>query len=640
MTVQFRIDALTLDTTEGEVGYQFTSDLTVLAGPTGVGKTTLLELIKFGFGGDARLAPVAVEHVEAVSLDVTLGDEKLRLTRSLDQAKRKTARVTDLVTLERQPDHNVGNEQPSLNTLLLRCLGLPDDMRAAAGGNSVREGNRITFNDILTYLYIPQYEINRDIARSQDSYLEPKRRAVFELLFGLTDANILAMRSRINKLKAKIDSAEKEHSTVVEFLRASGTTARSEAVETGEQARANQEAAERELGALREEIEPIADRETQVVRDLLAEAERALADVRTANVDLNRRQAEYMAERRRVQGDLDRLDRMRTAGERLADIEFTVCPRCMQSLERHIPAGACRLCLQADTVVDTGQIDQYEVRQLASQLTEMEDQLRALDTQQAVLIRAIGDRERLIEHLSSTLETRTAERVTPRLQAFSDASQRLATARTQQELLEATLRQWDRVADLENAADTLRGEREQLKGQLKRATAQLEERRTRIVDEISEEFASTVAAVGIPGVQTASVDKDKYLPFLNGKIFSQVVQVGGGMATATQVAYWSSLLAIALRNHDTNYPAFLLLDSPRLALNTAEKLTAALYRRLVTQADANPGRVQFIIADNELPDSYRGHYAQVDFNYLHPTVATIEHPGESEVVTIDDLHDE
>lgn len=307
---------------------------------------------------------------------------------------------------------------------------------------------------------------------------------------------------------------------------------------------------------MREAIEPVADRETKVVRDLLAEAERDLADTRAAEVALIRRQAEYAAERRRVQGDLDRLGRMREAGERLADIEFTVCPRCMQSLERHTPAGACRLCLQPDPVAPTEQLEQYEVRQLASQLIEMDDQLDALNVQGEALTRAIGDREQLIDHLSRALETRTAERVTPRLQAFSDVSKRLATAKTQQEHLEATLRQWDRVADLANSVDVLRAEREQLKGQLKRAVAQLEERRARIVGEISEEFAGIVEAICIPSVETASVHREKYLPVINGKIFFHVVQVGGGVTTAIQVAYWSSLLAVALRNHDTNYPAF------------------------------------------------------------------------------------
>jgi hypothetical protein len=58
---------------------------------------------------------------------------------------------------------------------------------------------------------------------------------------------------------------------------------------------------------------------------------------------------------------------------------------------------------------------------------------------------------------------------------------------------------------------------------------------------------------------------------------------------------------VALRRGDTHYPVLLIIDSPRLALNTAEDLSAALYRRLVTIADASPGQVQFLIADNQLP---------------------------------------
>ena len=297
MTIRFRIDALDLATTKGMCEYRFTSDLTVLARARLVsGKTTLLELIKFAFGGDAILAPVAVENVESVTLRVQIGDERLELTRSLDSAKRVTVRVTDLITRERLPDHRLDGKQPSLNTLLLRCLGLRDDLRAAAGGTSTRAGYRITFADILTYLYIPQSQINRDIAHSQDSYREPKRKTVFELLFGLVDTDILELRSQISSLRGEITEAETRHATVVQFLHDSGTASRQEALEAQQRAQQALAAAERELADLREAVDPVMDRQTQTLRDLLTQAEHGLAASRAAVQDLTRRQARVVAE--------------------------------------------------------------------------------------------------------------------------------------------------------------------------------------------------------------------------------------------------------------------------------------------------------------------------------------------------------
>lgn len=281
MTNKFRIDAIRLETTNGQVKYNFPSDLTVLAGRTGVGKTTLLELIKFGLGGNGLLADVVREHVNDVILDVTIGSSRLRILRSIDSNKAKVARVFDLVTQERLPDHFIdAGRQPSLNSLLLNSLGLPDDMRAAAQGASSRQGSRISFSDIFSSLYIPQSAINRDIAHSTESYREPTRKAVFEILFGLTDPEILGLRSDVNLLNGTIKEAEKEHETVLAFLRDSNTARREEADQAIERAMAVQESATAELTVLRNEIDPVTDRETQVLRDLLTEAERGLSDAR------------------------------------------------------------------------------------------------------------------------------------------------------------------------------------------------------------------------------------------------------------------------------------------------------------------------------------------------------------------------
>ena len=183
----------------------FSSDLTVLTGLTGVGKTTLLELVKYGFGCNGKLAPKAIEVVNDVILEVTLGSSRLRLARSLDRRKGRMVRVTDLITQERLPDHHVNlDAEPSLSALLLTALGLPADARAAAtGGGSSKPGSRITFADVFSFMYVQQSDINKDIAHSQDSYLDPKRKAVFELLFGITNAEILAMRSRVQQAQGR-----------------------------------------------------------------------------------------------------------------------------------------------------------------------------------------------------------------------------------------------------------------------------------------------------------------------------------------------------------------------------------------------------------------------------------------------------
>jgi len=238
-----------------------------------------------------------------------------------------------------------------------------------------------------------------------------------------------------------------------------------------------------------------------------------------------------------------------------------------------------------------------------------------------------------VKILSADLDARTAARITPRLQAFSDAVQRLATSRARQQQLELVLRQWDRADDIGAAAERLRAERRRTRSALTSAQASLNARREEILASLNEEFQETVTALGVPGVETAAIHPTKYLPLLNDRPFA-TFSSGGGIITAVQVAYWASLLAVALRHSDTSYPALLVIDSPRLALNEQEALPAALYRRLVTQADASRGQVQFIIADNELPADYRRDYDEIDFTYNSPTVSTIRHPGPTAVEPI------
>ena len=643
MTTRFRLDGIELETDQGRVQYSFPSPLTVLAGGVGVGKSTLFELVKYALGGKALLALVVQDHVLDVTVSVTIGKSRFRLVRSVDPSSRSVVRVTDLISGERLRDHHINNEVPTLSDLLLEALGLPPNMRAAprsAGATS--RGGRITFNDIFTFLYVPQAEISRDIADSLESYREPKRRAVFELLFGLTDPIVLEKRSDRAALKGELQTASAQSETVQRFLVASGTANKIEADLSQERAREQEVLAAASLESLRDAIEPVVDRETQTLRDLLTETERTLAEARDSEVRLSQQLVDLTGERREVSQDLDRLRRLNDAGERLANIEFKVCPRCLQDVtQRDIEPHLCRLCLQEDplALAEPGRGGEYERTQLLEQLDELGHQL-ALGEQDLAASRVmIGHREDLVGRLSAQIDARTVDRIAPRLQAYEDTSQQLADARSRQRELDVVLRQWDIAEDWESAAESVQRNIARLTDEINSIELGLAERKRIIIHELSEEFADSVGSIGIPGVESATIDPLTYLPVLNGKGFQQFSPAGGGIRTATQVAYWMTLLTVALRRRDTMYPAFLLLDSPRTSLNNSDRLARALYSRVIRQADIDGTRLQIVVGDNELPAEYRRQFAQLDFDYEHPTVSTIQHPGPSAVVRVNESVD-
>ena len=298
---------------------------------------------------------VAAPNVSEVHLSVRVEQERLQFSRALDNERRKNIRVTDLITGDVRLGVPVeSDDEESVSDILMGALGLSTSMRAAArSSGSSRKGAAITFYDLFKYMYVPQNAINQEIAGSRDKYYDPKRKSVFELLFGLTNAEILEMQSLLNVLNGQASAAKREFETVTQFLANSGLQSRMDAEIALADAVGDEREGRAALTALTNEVEEAVDRETQLLREMLANGEQSLADAQDLVASLNRESQQYRTEQLQVEQDIARLDRMTSAGERLANIEFVVCPRCTPSLtQREIPEGVCRVCMQSDTVKD------------------------------------------------------------------------------------------------------------------------------------------------------------------------------------------------------------------------------------------------------------------------------------------------
>ena len=234
-------------------------------------------------------------------------------------------------------------------------------------------------------------------------------------------------------------------------------------------------------------------------------------------------------------------------------------------------------------------------------------------------------------HLSAVradLDRVTAETVAPRFQEIEFLSASRARARADQEHVSNLLAFWAELRSLVEHAHRLDSEQRRLEEEIRAARARREARRA-VFDELTALFEETVLDLRVPWAQSATIDSLNYLPLVNGERFESLA-VAGGTKTIVTVAYHLTLLAHALAHRDTLLPQLLVLDTPRknLGANPSDReMGGRIYQRIRTLVDSSPGEVQFIIADNDLPDDTDWIKAH-RFTYDQPLLPHYLHPGE------------
>lgn len=635
MTRRLVFQSLSLDTSSGQHTYEFTQPITVLSGPYGTGKSSLLELIKHALGGTATLTPAVQGNVRRVVLTAQVGDRTLILRRST-QGSMGHVDVVDPGSgvTERRLPVKPRTGQPTISSYLLDLLELPQTAIPSSRARSRGKATNITFNSVYTYLYLEQMEIDRSVVHHLDKVREPTRRAVFELLFGLSDAISFDLEVQIGKLNEQITQARAEAKTVRTFLEQSDAPEEDVLRQRRHQLSAESNAATVRLNGLRAQV---ADRSTlqDELRARLHDAAvlqtKAEAELEAATIAVNERRAVIA----QLSVDLAKLDRATVAGRLLAPFEILSCPRCLQSLEqREVPHGHCTVCLQPDVLADGApqpDEDSAARRRIEEQLRETQ-QLLEQDEQRVASAAQQVDRVRLtIVLLTRDLEARTRDVVSPLFDEI--ASESAASARFGAELAELDRLQafWSQARSLDNRVGTLETRRNELVSELDAARATFTDRSERL-EELSTLFDETVQLLNVPWYQSAKIDSVTYLPVVNDTKFEQLTASGGGIATVVNLAYHLTLLSYALSERDLLRPGLLVIDSPRKSLGRADNETiVAFYRRLETITNEYRDRVQVIVADNDPPPMGTRIKSSITFTYEEPMVPGVVHPGPENV---------
>ncbi|WP_156351723.1 ATP-binding protein [Devosia sp. Leaf64] len=387
----------------------FHSGLNIIRGENSSGKSTVMDFLFYGLGGDLSSWREAALKCETVTLGVLLNDRPATLSRDISEQGSRPMRIfmgdvedALLSSTDGWETYPYGRgSKESFSQVLFRLIGLPEVQYGETD-------TKITMNQILRLLYADQLSPVEKIFRFQRFDDAITRQTVGDLLCGAFSSKFYQARlrsaaanSEFKEVAASIKSLIRSnsydgHPLTLEWL------ASEEALYTNELKETNAQIDALEADIFHAQFEDrltLNDQEETYER--VVELQKKLAGVqeRIDRVSLNRADsAMFLAA---LEDKLSQLEQSDTVIEQMKEIEFEVCPSCLAPIEKHEHSGACTLCKTPFRYEDLRSrslklINEYsrqreESQQLQTQRTE---ELEALRLEMAALKSAWEQAER------------------------------------------------------------------------------------------------------------------------------------------------------------------------------------------------------------------------------------------------------
>ncbi len=385
----------------------------------------------------------------------------------------------------------------------------------------------VTINDWLLYCVIKDDEIDTAVFGHRDVFVDRKRRAVFELIYGLYDEETAALQAQLRSVELRLEDLDTSNETIRRFL--SDTPFASI-----EEIDARREETMNALGALNDEaaaLSATAHTESATV-DLRREVARLEVelDARERSASAARRSLDELNDlRAALEAQSRRLTRAIVADEWLVDFDFLVCPRCGSEVraDRTSP-DHCYLCLQEPS--DSGSHGELvkEQERVASQIVETLGLIETREAESSNAERSVLELRATISQTNAELTRRTGEFVSVR----ADQLSRYAADRAH---LEEEIRRLSdyrtllvRFADLDGQRAALEEERVDLADALGRLGVRTD-RSEQLIAALERRFLEYLQRLHVSLSDlplSASINRTTYLPEITGRPFDELSSQG------------------------------------------------------------------------------------------------------------------
>lgn len=321
----------------------FKAGVNIIRGDNSSGKSTISDFIFYGLGGDLNKWKQEAASCDFVYVEASLSGSVYTLKRAIKESGRSSMDIFAGTFDAANSAENTGwirypykaDTKESFYQILFKELGIPY--------SKSEDKNSITMHQLLRMMYVDQMT-SPDRLFKFDKFDSPtKRKAIGELLIGLSDFDLYQKRVGLQKLDAKLDNRVKEIQTIHTFL---GSTVKS-------LAEIDSEIAEKqaEVDSLEKEVEQFSNESEDETTDdyIIQELADNVRNVRKEHAQISDQIAKNSFEISdsqlfiaSLESRIEALTETRSTISALSDVAFIHCPACQIELVKK--DTGCSVC--------------------------------------------------------------------------------------------------------------------------------------------------------------------------------------------------------------------------------------------------------------------------------------------------------
>ena len=608
MKIKMTLLKLTLLGSRKNYSVEFKRGLNYISGHTSTGKTSILEMIDYALGAKEHKSYIEIGgSCSAVELELFIGTEQFMF-------RRKLFEFTQPVIVE------IWNGEKGKYVFYTRCeIDAPSNPQSLSAfliekfnlADTAISGDRFSFRDLFKYSYLKQTEIdNEDIMREKDWAHNLKRKATFEIIFNLFDAQLDNYKSTLKAKEAERDELVIRLRGIKDFLITAELT---DMTEYNRQATA----LATELDQLRSDLTAIKKNKgvntsfSNGLRLKIVALKENLKELAGKKAD----QQNYLNKLRllfnQYESEIEKRQLAKDGYFAFSQYEFIYCPNCLKPIQATTGAhDVCCLCgsekneSNSELLVLEKEIKQVrrKFNELAKFIETEDGKFDALVREERACQKGLAEAEQELQHLYADYDN-------PQLEQIELLNYEIGQRIRLQYELGQKLKMIEELEGIEKYLQDKESALERLRATIKELS-QITTDKQALIRAVTSRFTKILEAFEYPKLSNSYIDERSYLPYVRGNKYNDIGSLAG-VSLITMAYYLAVLLeGIGDAYHHLN---LLIIDSPRKNLGAKivteadaefkdEKIYNAVIRYFIKIENESADNLQLIVVNNGYPD--------------------------------------